>query len=221
MKRIFYIAYICVILYTFSLIHLDAGSRAFFVWEEHAALTRITKPVDLSKGEFLEMLEETASRTDTVISYELLEDRGSETTVKFYTTDGRRYDFGDKISVYGFYELEPYNLEACAYYVKSSKIEAFYDELEQSGIYYRIIDGDVRVKRYFCWNNMFLPVSLLSVSFLFLAQAHRKTFVVKRMMGYGVFHIACDFLLSVFGKLSIITLAETALIYAACRFFIG
>ncbi|MCM1467663.1 MAG: hypothetical protein NC086_05895, partial [Alistipes sp.] len=165
-----------------------------------------------------------------VISYELLEDRGSETTVKFYTTDGRQYDFGDKIaksqrnflsnkiSVYDFHELEPYNLEACAYYVKPPAIGAFYDELEQSGIYYRIIDGDVRVKRYFSWNNMFLPALLLSVSFLFLAQAHRKTFIVKRMMGYGIFRIACDFLLSVFWKLSVITIVETGLIYAVCRF---
>lgn len=224
MKKIFYIVYICVILYVSGLMYLDYCNWAFFVWEENASLVRIEKPITISNYEFIEMLNNFALQTNSVISYELLEDRKEHTSVKFYVMDESEYNQAKKlsilydISVYDFYEIEQYNLGACSYYVKSAEIGIFYEKLEQNGLYYQILDENVHIKRYIGWNNMIIPVMILLVSFLILVAANRKTFITKRIMGYSIYNIACDFLLSMFLRILIITLIEICFIYAVYRF---
>lgn len=222
MKKLFYIIYICVILYASGLSYLDYYNQAFFTLEENAVPVRIEKPITVSNSEFIEQLNQSAEQTNSVITYELLEDRGEYADVKFYTTDGKLYsqpeDLADtkprhkfsmlyNIVVYEFHQIGQYNLGACIYYVKSPEIGRFYEELEQQGLYYEILDEDVHVKKYFTWNNMALPVLLLLACFVFMAASYRKTFVIKRIMGYSIGNIVFDFLAAVLLKMLFATMA--------------
>lgn len=233
MKKLFYIIYICVILYTSGLSYLDYCNQAFFTLEENSVLVRIEKPITVSNSEFIEQLNQSAEQTNSVITYELLEDRGEYADVKFYTTDGKLYsqpeDLADtkprhkfsmlyNVVVYEFHQIEQYNLGACSYYVKSPDIKMFYEKLEQNGLYYEILDEDVHVKKYFTWNNMALPVLLLLACFVFMAASYRKTFAIKRIMGYSIGNIVFDFFTAVLLKMLLIIMVAICFVYVFYRF---
>lgn len=233
MKKLFYVIYICVLLYASGLLYLDHCNQAFFSLEENAVMVRITKPAAYSDSDFIEFLSQSAVRTDSVITYELLEDRGEYADVLFYTTDEKLYNQQDgladkkarrkfsmlyNITVYEFYRIEQYNLGACIYYVKSPEIQQFYQELKQYGLYYDVLDENVHVKRYFTWDNMALPGLFLVAAFVFLAASYRKTFVVKHIMGYRIGTIIVDFLAAVLLKMLFMSIAVTYIVCVCCRF---
>lgn len=82
-------------------------------------------------------MSESALQTDSAISYELLEDRGENVNVKFYTMKEEKYEQSNylyQVSVGDFSEIEQYNLNACMYYVKSDNMEELCNKVEQQRI---------------------------------------------------------------------------------------
>lgn len=96
------------------------------------------------------------------------------------------------VYIYNFDDIINYNLQSSIYLLKNDKANEFIQLLKESGYSVEVVKEQELSKKYLSLRSLFLPLILLSSSFIIYMISKRKEVIIKKLMGFKKYQIICD-----------------------------